>query len=69
MGLNLVLGICCFRDAVGEGNIDFVELVPHLIGSHYQQCFNVFPEFGGGSPLTLGAQNVIISELGPGFWH
>lgn len=65
VGLQAVLSIGSFRYAVGEGYIDIVELVPHLIGCGVQQEFDLIPELVGGSTLTLGEQDVVISELGP----
>lgn len=63
MCLQVVLGISCFRDAVGEGNIDTVELVPHFIGRCAQQDFYFIPEFVRGRPLALGAKDVVVCKL------
>jgi len=41
VGLNLALGVGGLSDAVGEGNVHCVELVPHLVGRHHQQVFDV----------------------------
>lgn len=46
MGLDLALGVGSLGNAVGEGDVDGVELVPHLVGSHHQQVLNVLPQLG-----------------------
>lgn len=69
MSLNLALGIGCLRDAVGEGDVDRVELAPHLIGRHCQQGLDVVPQPGRDCAVALGAEDVGVCELGPCLWH
>lgn len=69
VGLNLGLGVGCLSDAVSEGDVHHVELAPHLVGRHHQQVFDVVPQLGGGCPFALGAEDVVICELGPRFRH
>ena len=69
VGLNLVLGVGCLGNAVGEGDVHPVELAPHLVGRHHQQVFDVVPQLGGGCPLALGAEDVVVRELGPRLRH
>ena len=63
--LQAVLSISSFRYAVGEGDVDVVELVPHVVGRGVQQDFDLVPELVGGSALALGVQDVVVRELGP----
>lgn len=69
MSLQAVLGVGGFRDAAGEGHVDVVELVPHLVGCAAQQDFNLISELVRGSALALGAQDVVICEFGPRVWQ
>lgn len=69
VGLDLALGVGCLSNAVGEGDVHLVELVPHLVGRHHQQVFDAVPQLGGGCPFALGAEDVVIRELGPRLWH
>lgn len=61
--LQAVLGLCDFRDTVGKGHVDAVELIPHFIGSRAKQELDVVSELVGGRPLTLGPQDVVIREF------
>lgn len=69
MGLNLALGVGCLGDAVGEGDVRAVELIPHLVGGYHQQVLDLIPQLGRGRPLALGAQDVVVCKLGPGIRH
>lgn len=68
MCLQAVLGIGGFRYAIGEGHIDAVELVPHVVGGGAHQDLDLVPELVRGSAFALRVQNVVICELGPRFW-
>lgn len=65
MCLQAVLGVGGFRDAAGEGHVDVVELVPHLVGCAAQQDFDLVSELVRGSALALGAQDIVVCEFGP----
>lgn len=69
VNVDLILGIRSLGDAIGESQVHFVELIPHLIGCHNQEVLNVIPQLGGGCPLTLGAENIVICKLGPRLRH
>lgn len=67
--MDLILSICSLGNAIGESQVHFVELIPHLIGCHSQEVLNVIPQLGGGCPLSLGAENIVICKLGPRLGH
>jgi hypothetical protein len=69
VNLNLILSICSLSNAIGESQVHSAELIPHLIGSHNQEVFNVLSELRGGGPFTLGAQNIVICKFGPWLRH
>lgn len=66
MSLQAVLGIGHLRNAVGEGHVDGVELVPHLIGGGVQQHLDLVSEFVGRSAFALRVQDVVVRVFRPG---
>lgn len=63
VSLQAILGIGHFRDAVGEGYVNGVELVPHLVGSDVQQHLDLVTELVGHCTFTLRVQDVVIGEF------
>ncbi len=68
VGLQIVLGVCHLRDAVGKGHIYRVKLIPHLIWSGVEQNLNLITQFVRGGAFALRMQDVVVSELRPGVW-
>lgn len=66
MSLQAVFGFDYFGDTIGKGNINAVELVPHLIGSGVKEKLNLITESVGCGTLALRVQDVVICEPCPG---
>jgi len=69
MCLQSVPSIGGFLDPMGQGHVDRVPFLPHLIGAGVQHTLDLIAHVLGGSTLTLRSLNVVITELSPGFWH
>ena len=69
MGLQTVPGVCGLLRSLGQGHIDGVPVLPHLVGARVENAFNLVTHILGGGPLALGSLDVVVAELGPGLWH
>ena len=65
MGLQFILGIIALLDSGLEGVVDSVEDAPHLIGKHAQCGVNLSTQLLRQLTLTLGAGDILLSELHP----
>ena len=69
MGLQSVPGICALLDALVQGHVGRVPLVPHLVGARVQHALDLVAHVLGGGALALGPLDVVVAEASPGLRH
>jgi len=69
VSLELVPGVGGVLDAVVEGDVGGVPLVPHLVGRGVQHRLDLVAHLLGRGALALGSLNVVVAEAGPRLGH